>query len=241
MSDLANAVEPLLIHAEAGDLEAIRLLDESDLRKKLRKRDEDGRTSLHRACANGHQEIAEFLLSKGADPNVEDEEGWVPLHSCASKGDAALVDLLLTAKADANASTSSGSASLHFAASKGHVDVVQLLLNSGAKRNAQDKHGGTAVLRAASCGKAQVLKLLLDAKADVKAKDRLGDNVLHVAINGQHIAVCEILMGHAEAEAMIQEDNGEGKTPAELLFSLQPIEVRDTIRSVWRAAHGGGG
>lgn len=236
---MSNTLEPILLHAEAGDIDAIRAIDEADLPKKLRKRDEDTRTALHIACAAGHKEVAEYLLSKGADVNLEDEEGWSPLHSCASKGDAVLVGLLLDAKADPDAATSSKATSLHFAASKGHTEVLALLLNAGAKKNARDRHGGTPLLRAVSCGRERALKVLLEAKADVALKDSVGDNALHVAINGQHVNLCEALMGRDEAEAMMLQDNDEGKSPAKLILDMVPIGMRDTIKSIWRATHGG--
>ena len=31
----------------------------------------DGRTALHRACFQGHQEVAQLLLEKGSDPRLK--------------------------------------------------------------------------------------------------------------------------------------------------------------------------
>eukprot|EP00927_Polykrikos_kofoidii_P059397 TRINITY_DN54556_c0_g1_i1.p1 TRINITY_DN54556_c0_g1~~TRINITY_DN54556_c0_g1_i1.p1 ORF type:complete len:240 (+),score=45.04 TRINITY_DN54556_c0_g1_i1:124-843(+) len=231
-------LDKFLVAAEAGDLEAIQAVDEADLPKCLRKRDPDERTALHRACAAGHRDVAEYLISKGAEVNVADEEGWSPLHSCASKGDAHLTDLLLTAKADVSEGTSSGATALHFAASKGHAEVVELLLSSGGQLNARDKRGGTPLHRAAGCCRDKVMTLLLDAKADVRIKDRAGENVMHVAINGQHLAACEILMGLDSAEALMIQENEDGATPAKLLLDLQPMQVRDTLKSIWKDKQG---
>ena len=36
-------------------------------------------TPLHYAAANGHKEIAELLIEKGADLNAKDEDGGTPL------------------------------------------------------------------------------------------------------------------------------------------------------------------
>merc|ERR1712190_265158 len=130
--------------------------------------------------------------------------------------------------------TSAGVTALHFAASKGHVSVVEHLLASGAKRSLRDKRGGTPLHRAAGVGHEKVVKLLLDEKAEIKAKDKAGDNALHCAINGQHVAICAVLMGRDEAENMMMQENVDGKTPAQLLLDMQPIEVRDTLKSVWR-------
>ena len=48
-------------------------------------RDDEGRTPLHWAASGGHKEVAELVLSKGADPYVKDDAGQTPL-SLAVKG-----------------------------------------------------------------------------------------------------------------------------------------------------------
>ena len=39
---------------------------------------DDGRSALHMAAQEGRSDIAEFLLSRGADPNVTDADGDTP-------------------------------------------------------------------------------------------------------------------------------------------------------------------
>mmetsp|Transcript_78221 Transcript_78221/g.135668 ORF Transcript_78221/g.135668 Transcript_78221/m.135668 type:complete len:235 (-) Transcript_78221:22-726(-) len=232
-------LDSFLLHAEAGDLAAIQAISEADLPKKLRLKDEDARTALHRACAGGHHAVVEYLVRSGADVNTEDDEGWTPLHSCASKGDSALVDMLLERNADPDAATSSKAVALHLAASKGHMDVLRSLLAANAKKGSRDRQGATPFLRAASAGKAEALQALLDAKSDAAARDRFDENAMHMAINGHHVACCEILMACDDAEAMMSRENKEGKTPATALVELLPIEVRDTLKSIWREKRGG--
>eukprot|EP00747_Dinoflagellata_sp_TGD_P164463 gnl/TRDRNA2_/TRDRNA2_184440_c0_seq1.p1 gnl/TRDRNA2_/TRDRNA2_184440_c0~~gnl/TRDRNA2_/TRDRNA2_184440_c0_seq1.p1 ORF type:complete len:253 (+),score=62.40 gnl/TRDRNA2_/TRDRNA2_184440_c0_seq1:136-894(+) len=235
-----KAKHPVFAHVEAGDLAAIQAINEADLPKALRARDDDSRTALHWACSGGHKEVAEFLLSKGAEVTVEDDEGWTPLHSCASRGDGILLDLLLEKKADPDAATSSKTTALHFAASKGHADVVTMLLAAGAKKNPRDRYGGTPLMRAAGQGRTEVLKTLLAASVDVAAKDKAGDNAFHIVINGQHMEACEILMSCDNAEAIMMQQNEDKKTPADLILGTWPMEVRDTLKSIWRKIHGGG-
>merc|ERR1712113_241385 len=151
---------------------------------------------------------------------------------------AALVSLVIDSNADVDAVTSSKTTPLHLASSKGHSDIVGLLVTAKANPNLRDKHGGNALIRAAGAGRQSVLKLLLDAKANVKLKDSAGDNAFHAAINGQNVGCCEILFGQDDAEAMMGKENEDGKTPTQLLLDMQPIEMRDPLKSVWRATHG---
>ncbi|KAI7870621.1 ankyrin repeat-containing domain protein [Spinellus fusiger] len=41
--------------------------------------DEDGRTALHWAASGGQEQVARFLLEKGASVFAIDESGWTPL------------------------------------------------------------------------------------------------------------------------------------------------------------------
>ena len=135
---------------------------------------------------------------------------WTPLHSAASRGSASMATLLTEAGSDCDATTSSGSSALHYAASKGHDEVIRILIQAGAKVNSKDRSGGFPLLRAAGAGRLQALKILLEAQADLGCKDKSGDNAFHVAINGHHAAICEILFDREEAEKLMKQENEDG-------------------------------
>lgn len=62
----------LLLAAQMGGLKFVRyFLIRSDPNMQAK----DGKTALILAAANGHDEIVELLLEKGADPNIEDNSG----------------------------------------------------------------------------------------------------------------------------------------------------------------------
>jgi ankyrin repeat protein len=112
---------------------------------------------------------AEFLLSKGADPNRLGPEGdrfarmfqtgkhWdtndvttlnpyqmVPLHFWAlGDGDPAIADLLRAQNADVNVPDEAGLTPLHLAVDQGQKQAIEWLLKHGANVNARDKHGIT--------------------------------------------------------------------------------------------------
>lgn len=240
---MATPLDPVLLHAETGDLEALKVEVEKaspeTLKKRLKCRDPDRRTALHRACANGHDQVVAYLISQGAAVEVEDDEAWTPLHSSASRGAAALVATLLAAKVDVEAATSSGATAMHFAASKGHEEVLRQLLAAGAQINSQDRNKGTPLLRAAGAGRFGAMKILLEAQADVLRRDKAGENVFHIAINSQNLEMCELLFERDEAERLMIQENDDGKTGAQMLLDLQPIELRDKIKSIWKEKRGG--
>jgi ankyrin repeat protein len=77
MSELENLIEAV----KRGDRESVRTILESDDRL-ADQRDESGATPLHYAALNGHREIAQLLLERGADINSTDSQfgatpaGW---------------------------------------------------------------------------------------------------------------------------------------------------------------------
>nr|WOD45875.1 hypothetical protein [Trichoderma atroviride] len=92
---LATAVPPPL----AMPLEVVKIFAATGPTL-LDARDSDGRTPLSYAAENGHVEIAQFLLAKGADAQSGGSQGRTPLHWAALKGHPAIVQLLLAAGVD---------------------------------------------------------------------------------------------------------------------------------------------
>ena len=87
-------------------------------------------TPLHWATVNGHKEVAELLIAKGADVNAKAGiSEKTPLHEAASSGHKEVVELLIANGADVNAKKKFGRTPLHGAATKG---IAELLIAKGA-------------------------------------------------------------------------------------------------------------
>jgi ankyrin repeat protein len=77
MTDLERLVEA----AQGGDLECVKSLLDQD-HQLARERDESGATALHYAALNGHRQIVELLVERGANVNSRDGQfgatpaGW---------------------------------------------------------------------------------------------------------------------------------------------------------------------
>lgn len=127
--------------AKQGDLAKVRFLLARDPTL-ISSKDDSGNTPLHEAVFTAHAEVAEFLLSKGADVNAREKNGATPLILAAMggkveiDGQGGVVTLLLAHKADINAKSANGMTALHVAALVGHADIVKLLLAKGANVNA---------------------------------------------------------------------------------------------------------
>lgn len=91
-------------------------------------------TKLHAAASQGNIEMLRFLLSIGADPNLENKgrNAVTPLWDamCLDQKEAARI--LLENGADPNAADETGWSLLHFAVRQNWPDMVDLLLTKGA-------------------------------------------------------------------------------------------------------------
>lgn len=90
-------------------------------------------TPLHAAAYNGYKDVAELLLTKGADVNAKTNTAWTPLHVAAYSGHKDVVELLLTKGADIYAKASNGWTPLRAAAKAGHKGMAELLRQYGGQ------------------------------------------------------------------------------------------------------------
>lgn len=57
--------------------------------------EQHGKTALHLAAENGHEQVADMLLYQKAFVNAKSKHGLTPLHLAAANGNVALVKLLV--------------------------------------------------------------------------------------------------------------------------------------------------
>ena len=127
--------------------------------------DYDMSTPLLEAANNGHTEIVQVLLDRGAKPNISNEYGYNPLQIAASRGYKEVVRLLIGGGANPNTVGEGKSTPLHGAAAEGHKDVVQMLLDEEADLNVEDKGGYTPFYMAFEHDHKDVEQLLLEKGA----------------------------------------------------------------------------
>ena len=97
-------------------------------------------------------QVVEFLLSKGADPNLQNSMGETPLHYAADNSLLEIAKLLCQHQADPNVPNTDGETALFQAVYRDHLEMLQLLLEHGANPNLVCSHLGRSPLHYAIAG-----------------------------------------------------------------------------------------
>uniref|UniRef100_A0A183EZ86 ANK_REP_REGION domain-containing protein n=1 Tax=Gongylonema pulchrum TaxID=637853 RepID=A0A183EZ86_9BILA len=145
--------------------------------------DENGRTALHLAAANGHLELTDLLLKNkafrllalGANPNARDDKGQTPLHLAAENDYPDVVKLFLKMRQNNRAVLTAidlnGFTCAHIAAMKGSLAVVKELMMIDKAMVIQAKTKtmeATTLHMAAAGGHEKIVKILLENGADAE-------------------------------------------------------------------------
>jgi ankyrin repeat protein len=116
--------------AEGGDLAGVQDLIKKDPSLVNAKEWEDS-NPLYLAVFHDHKEVAEFLLTHGANVNAKTTDSVTPLHIAAQRGNQEIVVLLLAHQAKINAVDSKGRTPLDRAQEYKRSAMVDFLRQQG--------------------------------------------------------------------------------------------------------------
>lgn len=195
---------PLMEAAREGHIDMVALLLDkgADLHAQT---DETQETALSLTCCGGFQDVAAYLLDRGA--NIE-QGSSTPLMEAAQEGHVDLVKFVLEKGADVNATTGTGDTPLSFACENGHTDVADILLEVGAELEHESEGGRTPLMKAARAGHLCTVQFLISRGADVNRATTTNDHtVLSLACAGGYLAAVELLLAHGAKPDHILKDN----------------------------------
>lgn len=104
----------------------------------------DGRTGMHIVVERRDLLWVQFLLQKGANPDIRDAKGVTPLEIAVSLRFLEAITFLADAGANVNETNATGETPLILAVHMRDVDMAKILLDLGANPDKADSSGRTA-------------------------------------------------------------------------------------------------
>lgn len=106
-----------------------------------------GLTALMYTAKTGCVDVADLLITKGANVNKQDISSCTPLMQAVWKHQIKMAEFLVSKGADVNkVGAGGGMTALMYAAYDGYVDMVIFLTQNGAKLDIKDNYGKTALM-----------------------------------------------------------------------------------------------
>ncbi|GAA2897375.1 hypothetical protein GCM10010517_62430 [Streptosporangium fragile] len=167
-------------------------------------------TPLLLACIEGHRELADLLVGRGADVRASRAGGQTPLYWAAVHGWLPTVNALLERGADPDARDHWGATPLRKALGMGHIEVARRLVDVGADLTVRDTHDYGLMYAAATQGGTAGVELLLDRGLDIDRDCGSGRAPLAVACHHNHLELVETLLARG---AGLEVRDQDGRTP----------------------------
>jgi ankyrin repeat protein len=196
---------------ESGDLDAVKALVNGGAKADTWiDYGEHKITPLMKACWDGEQEIASFLIDNGADVNATDNDGETPIYSAIKRDRPELTQLLIEKGAKVNIKDSRQFSPLTIAAAAGSDKIIELLVNAGADLKTET-YGLTSLMFAISAKKLDTVRLLVKLGAPVNQVSSMsGQTALFSAI---YSANSEMVQALIDLKANVNFKTKDGETP----------------------------
>ncbi|BEP30858.1 MAG: hypothetical protein WBIAU1_03360 [Wolbachia endosymbiont of Drosophila biauraria] len=196
------------------------------------------------ACKNSVN-VAQPLLSIGADIDIRCDQNWTPLHYAVSAGQYDMVRFLVDQGASIVAKDNNVKTPLRIVNELGNTEVANFLrakldkylfsaierkdirkvsdfLDGGANIEAKGINNQTPLCVASCKGNLYVLKLLLSRNAKVNVQDDSRKTPLHYAAGEGHLDVAKLLL---ECDAIIDAKDCYDRDPLYYADSYNKLDV----------------
>lgn len=166
-----NGRTPLLAAVQSKNLQAIHFLIERDpVLESINRFTNPARdTPLASALRERNFELAETLIEKGADLNVDREAGLPFLVDAVVSDDREMLEFLLKHEANLEYKGARAAGALAEVAAKGDIELFERLLQAGASPNVRGLSGKPLLIESVKEQNQKQFELLLSAKVDVNA------------------------------------------------------------------------
>lgn len=252
----ADGYTPLMWAAQNGRLDVVEFLIGAGALIQV-----DGARRGHESCLflaaeQGHFNVVEVLLKKGANFNWARDDGETPLIAALKRNPDAEVAALLLAYvatahheavanndpneaalllACAHRTTRDGRSALHYAVQNGHREIVASLLESAQPADvnrAERGDGNTPLMYAVERGDLPVVELLLQAGASLAPIRKDGSTLLLLAAGHGHLDIAKRVLHFVPG--LIDQARHDGRTAV-----MEAAANGHAVLTVWLQNNGG--
>ncbi|XP_058820039.1 ankyrin-3 isoform X3 [Topomyia yanbarensis] len=208
--------------ARAGDLQKLIEYLETGQVTDINTCNANGLNALHLAAKDGHYDIVDELLKRGANVDNATKKGNTALHIASLAGQKEIIQLLLQYNASVNVQSQNGFTPLYMAAQENHDECVNLLLAKGANPALATEDGFTPLAVAMQQGHDKVVAVLLES--DTRGKVRLP--ALHIAAKKDDVKAAALLL---ENEHNPDVSSKSGFTPLHIAAHYGNVNVAQLL------------
>ena len=197
---------------ESGNYELVIYI--TDVRTDIHLKTSDGTNCLHIAALKGCLKLCKYFLEiHNFDVNIEDNEGWTSLHKSAKNGSFDVFSYILGKGSEIYCKTNNMKNVLHISVENGHVDICEFVLKYFIKDYKENNIRNQHILIGQSY-KSQVFYKY--NTIFLHAMDNDGNTYLHLAAEGNHAKVCELLLKYdTEVITLLNKKDETAKKIAE--------------------------
>ncbi|XP_067650463.1 ankyrin repeat domain-containing protein 50-like [Haliotis asinina] len=176
----------------------------ADINRKAKR----GEVPLMTAAYNGHSDVVDFLVNKGADVSQLDDNDCNVLHWACRGGHVGMVKHLVSEyTVDVNGKAKMGKVPLMTAAYFGDRDVFDVLVSVGANVSQIDDNGDSILRWACAGGHVNMVKhLVSEYRLDVNRKGKSGKTPLIIAAQRGWRNVFKVLVSGGASVSEVDDD-----------------------------------
>jgi ankyrin repeat protein len=183
---------------------------------------------LHIAARKGSLELAEALISAGANIDSRDRYETTPLYHAVYRNDIAMVKFLISKGADVNVESKIGTTPLLQALSQQTFEITEILLENGARTNVFDRNNNNPMRIVSELKNLELFKLLHNyrMRVDIDTLYRC------IAINADNIT--EYIIDHVDIFHCVLTDEIDNSVIKQCIIFKKPnIAIKIINKYLW--------